>query len=51
MKLNDQIKKSRIIINIRDLNKLITMNEYLILMQNDIIIRIKKYDYINLINK
>ena len=38
------------IINIRDLNKLSIINEYLIFMQNDIIAHIQSKNHINLMN-
>ena len=37
-------------INIKELNKLTITNDYLILMQKDIIELMKKYEHINLMN-
>ena len=49
---NEQLKrKSRVMTDIRDLNKLITNDSYSLSMQNDIIALLKKCDHINLMNE
>ena len=47
---NKSMKKHRVMTNIKELNKLITTNDYFILIQKDIIELIKKCEHINLIN-